>query len=541
MTGLAPALTAAADGPLARPTPEQRAWHDMELENFVHFGPLTWRPNENDRTLPPADQINPEKLDTDQWVEVVRSMGSRQLIFVAKHAAGFCWWQTDTTAYGVKQSPWRGGKGDVMKDLAASCKKRDLKLGVYLSPADQFLAIRVAGRAVDDDAQQKYNAIYRQQLTELLTRYGDISEVWFDGSLVVDVGDLLKRYAPKAMVFQSKYATIRWVGNEDGFAPDPNWNTVSAEAARSGVATAKDGDPDGPAWLPNEIDTRLRANWFWSPTNENTLKSLDELMGIYYRSVGHGAVLLMNQTPDRSGLIPEPDVRRTAEFGAEIRKRFGQAVAETSGTGRQVTVDLKRPRRIDHVLTMEDIAQGQRVREYRVEGLAGGQWKELVRGTSVGQKKIDVIRPIEVSQLRWSATASAAPPLIRRLAVFDAGAQSGGGAGAAAVPAFRTIKQWDAQNLTAEGTRWDIDLAPYCTDAGQYEISFFVTGGTGIAVQSVTLVIGGIEAPEFVKPVAGPGRSYNVNVTAVEPDMKLRVLARRRGAPSFGQVVLKSW
>ena len=159
MAGLAP-TGSGASAPPALPTPEQRAWQDMELETFVHFGPLTWRPNESDRTLPAADQLNPEKLDTEQWAEVARSMGSRQLIFVGKHAAGFCWWQTDTTSYGVKQSPWRGGKGDVMKDLAASCRKRDLKLGVYLSPADQFLGIRVAGRAADDAAQQKYNAIY---------------------------------------------------------------------------------------------------------------------------------------------------------------------------------------------------------------------------------------------------------------------------------------------------------------------------------------------------------------------------------------------
>ena len=540
MAGLAP-TGSGASAPPALPTPEQRAWQDMELETFVHFGPLTWRPNESDRTLPAADQMNPEKLDTEQWAEVARSMGSRQLIFVAKHAAGFCWWQTDTTSYGVKQSPWRGGKGDVMKDLAASCRKRDLKLGVYLSPADQFLGIRVAGRAADDAAQQKYNAIYRQQLTELLTRYGDISEVWFDGSLVVDVGDILKRNAPKAMVFQSKYATVRWVGNEDGFAPDPNWNAVSAEAALSGVATAKDGDPDGAVWLPNEIDTRLRANWFWSPTNENTLKSLDELMGIYYRSVGHGAVLLMNQTPDRSGLIPEADTRRTAEFGAEIEKRFGKAAAETSGKGQNIELDLKRPRRIDHVMIMEDIAQGQRVRGYRVEGLVGGQWKELVAGTSVGQKKVDVVKSVEVSKLRWTATRSSAQPVIRRLAVFDTGGQARAGTVLAATPAYRTIKQWNTKSLTTDWSKWDIDLAPYCTEAGQYEITFFGTGGSGINVQAVTLVFGGVEAPEFVKPVPGPGRTYNLNLTGIEPDMKLRVVARRRGDASFGEIVLKSW
>jgi len=534
--GVAPRAEAAREP--ARPTPEQRAWQDMELETFVHFGPVTWRASEADRTFVPPDRINPERLDTEQWAEVARSMGSRQLIFVAKHAAGFCWWQTDTTQYGVKQTPWRGGKGDVMRDLVDSCRKRGLKLGVYLSPADEFLGARVSGRCADAAAQEKYNAVYRQQLTELLTRYGEISEVWFDGSLLVEVGDILKRHAPKAMVFHGKYATVRWVGNEDGFAPDPNWNTVPEEAGRSGVATAKDGDPDGAVWMPNEIDTRLRAHWFWSPANEGTLKSLDELMEIYYRSVGHGAVLLMNQTPDRSGLIPEPDVRRTAEFGAEIKRRFGASVAEAQGKGPTMELALPRPRRIDHVVTMEDIAQGQRVREYRVEGLAGGEWRELVRGTSIGQKKIDVIRPVEVSRIRWRATAET-PPVIRRLAVYDSGGQSGGGAVSVA-PAYRTIKQWDTAGVPDDWTTWNIDLAPYCADAGQYEISFFTTGGRGgITIRSVTLVMGGVEAPEFVKPVPGRGRVYNLNLTGVEPDMKLRVVVRRRGDEAFGQIVLR--
>jgi alpha-L-fucosidase len=378
MAGLAPfgARAPNSDG-LARPTADQLAWHEMELETFVHLGPLSWLPNESDRTLPPVDEMIPEKLDTEQWADVALSMGSRQLIFVAKHEAGFCWWQTNTSAYGVRRSPWRAGNGDVMRDLAASCRKRGLKLGVYLSPADHFQNVGLGGRAPNEEAQQKYTAIYRQQLTELLTRYGDISEVWFDGSIVFDVGDILKQHAPHAMVFQGKHATIHWVGNEDGFAPDLNWNTVTPQAAASGVSTSKDGTPDGTVWLPNEVDTRLRANWFWSPTNEKTLKSLDQLMDIYYRSVAHGAVLLMNQTPDRSGLIPEPDARRTAEFGAEIRRRFATPLAETRGKGQRLELDLKGTRRIDHVITMENIAQGQRVRQYRVEGFANGQWREL--------------------------------------------------------------------------------------------------------------------------------------------------------------------
>jgi alpha-L-fucosidase len=536
-----PAAPAPAAPALARPTPDQRAWQDLELETFVHFGPITWRRSEQDRTPVPASDINPEKLDTEQWADVAQSMGSKQLIMVAKHAAGFCWWQTDTTEYGVKQTPWRGGKGDVMKDISESCRKRGLKLGVYLSPADEFLHVRVAGRAADPSFQEKYNAIYRQQLTELLTRYGQISEVWFDGSLVVDVGDILTRHAPHAMVFQSKYATVRWVGNEEGFAPDPNWNAVGDEAGHSGVATAKDGDPAGSVWLPNEIDTRLRAHWFWSPNNEPTLKSLDELMAIYYRSVGHGAVLLMNQTPDRSGLIPEADVKRTAEFGAEIKRRFATSVAETSGHGNTVELNLKAPHQIDHIVTQEDISQGQRVREYRVEGLVVGAWRELARGTSIGQKKIDVIRPVTVSRLRWRATNAAASPVLRKLAVYDVGGAAGSSGTAAAVPAYHTIKDWNTKGLPDDWVTWDIDIAPYCTEAGQYELAFFTTGGRGgLNVRSVTLVMGGVEAPEFVRQMQGRGRIYNVNITGVEADMKLRVVARRRGTDdAFGQLVLR--
>ena len=524
----------------ARPTPEQLAWQDMELETFVHLGPFTWRPNESDRTFVPTDQIDPSRLDTEQWADVAQSMGSRQLIFVAKHVAGFCWWQTDTTRYGVKQAPWREGKGDVMRDLAQSCRRRGLKLGVYLSPEDAFLGARISGRCADAAAQENYNRIYRRQLTELLTRYGEISEVWFDGSLVIDVGDILKSHAPKAMVFQGKYATIRWVGNEDGFAPDPNWNAVWEGPARSGVATAKDGDPDGVVWLPNEVDTRLRANWFWNPTNESTLKSVDELMAIYYRSVGHGAVLLMNQTPDRTGLIPEPDVRRTAEFGAEIRKRFAKSVAETAGRGPVVELPLARPHRIDHIVTMEDVTPGQRVREYYIEGLIDGTWRQLVKGTSVGHKKIDVVKPVVVSKIRWKAVAASTSPVIRRLAVYDAGGQWPDKGTASPAPAYHTIKQWSTASLPADWTTWDIDLAPYCQDAGQYELEFFTTGGRGgISIRSVTLVMGGAEAPEFVKPVPGRGRCFTLNLTGVEADMKLRVVARRRGEEAFGQLVLR--
>jgi alpha-L-fucosidase len=407
-----------AGQPLARPTPEQVAWQDMELEMFLCLDPCTWQEREYDDHSTPLSRIDPMKLDTDQWVDVAVSMGARQVLFVAKHTGGFCWWQTRTSNYGVKEIPWRSGKGDVVGDLSKSCRRRGIKLGIYLSPQDDAHGAGLGGKCRSAQAQSSYNAIYRQQLTELLSRYGRVSEVWFDGSSTIDVGDILKRHAPRAMVFQSPYATIRWVGNENGIAPYPAWNSVPEPAARSGIATAKDGDPEGGFWLPLECDARIRDTWFWNARNQNTLKSVDELLQMYYCSVGHGAVLLLNNTPDTTGLIPEPDVRRSAEFGAEVRRRFGRSLAETKGQGTHFELVFPEPTVIDHVIAMEDIVGGERVRRYRVEALVGKGWREICRGTSIGHKKIDPFPPVTASRVRLQVEQSSAEPLIRRFAAF---------------------------------------------------------------------------------------------------------------------------
>ena len=411
---------------LARPTPQQVAWHDCEIGMFICLDPCTWQDREYDNQSTPLEKINPEKLDTDQWVSAAEAMGAKYIVFVAKHTGGFCWWQTDTTDYGVRNIPWRGGKGDVMKDLAESCRKRGVKLGVYLSPADDQFSAGGGGRCKTPEAQERYDKIFRQQLTELLSRYGEMFEVWFDGSSITDVGDLLKQYCPKAMVFQGPYATIRWVGNEDGVAPYPNWNSLPLARAKSGVATGVDGHPDGDAWMPNECDARIRSTWFWNSHNAHTLKSVEQLMAMYHQSVGRGAVLLLNIAPDTTGLMPAADVRRTAEFGAEIRRRFGRSIAETSGQGEVVELDLGKPTRIDHVITMENILEGERVREYGIEGLVGGQWTELCCGSSIGHKKIDQFSPTEVSKVRLRVVKSAAEPQVRKLAVYSVSRSEGG-------------------------------------------------------------------------------------------------------------------
>jgi alpha-L-fucosidase len=404
--------------PLARPTPEQAAWHDDEIGMFIHFGPATWQDSEYDTLATLLDKINPSALDTGQWVTVAESMGAKYIVFVAKHTGGFCWWHTNTTDYSVKNTAWRGGKGDVLKDLSQSCQRRGLKLGVYLSPADAKFGAGVGGRCGKPEDQARYEKVYRQQLTELLTQYGQMHEVWFDGSLIFDVGDILRKHAPKAMVFQGPQATIRWVGNEGGYAPYPAWNGLSQAAARSGVATAADGNPDGDAWLPNECDTTMRAGWFWKSTNASTLRSLNQLLDVYYRSVGHGAVLLLNNTPDTSGLIPETDVRRSAEFGAEIQRRFGASLAETKGEGEFVELDLGRPTRIDTAIIMEQIAEGERIREYVLEGFSGGKWARLTGGTAIGHKKIDRFGAAEVTKVRLRVLKAVEKPLVRKLAIY---------------------------------------------------------------------------------------------------------------------------
>jgi len=397
---------------LAQPTPEQVAWQDMEIGMFIHFGSRTW--TGSDKVPVELEKVNPSELDTDQWVAAAEAMGAKYIVFVAKHKTGFCMWQTDTTEFGIASTPWRNGRGDVLADLAESCRKRGMKLGVYLSPRDYHFGAGGGGRCKTKEEQERYNKVYRRQLTEVLSRYGEMVEVWFDGSLYVEVGDILKKYAPNAMILNSPHATIRYVGNESGMAPYPAWNAVSETAAQSGGSRANDGNPDGSTWLPIECPTEIRTKWFWKRDNTNNeLDSIDDLMAMYYRSVGYGAVLLLNHTPDTRGLIPEADFQRGAEFGAEVRRRFGKSIAETHGKGDSLDLVLDKPTLIDHVVTMEDITHGERIREYKIDAwLADGHQQTIVVGTAIGHKKIDLFPAIEVTKIRLIVLESVGTPII---------------------------------------------------------------------------------------------------------------------------------
>jgi alpha-L-fucosidase len=276
-----------------------------------------------------------------------------------------------------------------------------------------------AGRTEDPAKQEEYNEILRKQWEEVLSGYGKIYEIWFDGSCIVPLDDIIQKYASDAIIFQSTMANIRWVGNERGYAPYPAWNSVKKEDALTGVATAADGDPDGDAWMPLEVDIPLKTHsWVWAPGNEKLLKSLDDLVEIYYKSVGRGTVLLINAAPDTTGMIPEADMELYRKFGEDLRNRFGNPIAETAGKGDIVELELGGMQEIDHVITMEDIAFGERVRAYIIEGSTGDEWFEIVRGISIGHKRIDRFETVKATKIRFRSLKSAAPPVLRKLAAF---------------------------------------------------------------------------------------------------------------------------
>lgn len=406
----------------AKPTPEQLAWQDLEVGMFIHFAPNTWSDSEGDDLTVPLDKLNPEKLNTDEWADVAVGMGAKYVVFVAKHVGGFCWWPTSTTDYCVKSIPWRGGKGDLLRDISQSCKKKNLKFGIYLSPADAKHGAAGGGKCKDDAAQKKYIEIYRTQLTEVLSGYGDITEIWFDGSLTFDVSDIVNKFAPKAVLFQGLKPSIRWVGNEDGAAPYPAWNTVKSTKApkRDGVYTADDGAPDGDLWLPNECDARMRDRWFWNSKNENSLKSLDALVEMYHATVGRGSVLLLNQTPDTTGKIPDGDAKRAGEFGAEIRRRYAKPLGAARGNGASVNLNLGSPTFVDAIISMEDLSFGERVREYAIDAFVNNDWREITKGTAIGHKKIDVVPAVNTSLLRLRIIQSNGEAKIRSIAAYRA-------------------------------------------------------------------------------------------------------------------------
>ncbi len=415
------------------PTPEQLAWQDWELGMFCHFGTNTFHDVEwGDGTASP-DSFNPTEFDARQWARAARSAGMNYLVVTAKHHDGFCLWPTQQTDYCVRSSKWRDGKGDVIREVADACHEVGIKLGIYLSPWD-----RHEPTYADNEA---YDRFYMAQMTELLTNYGEVAVWWADGAggegHVYDWPAYyrrLKQLQPKCLWTIAGVADLRWVGNEDGFAPDPMWNVVDV------------GGQD--YWWPAECDARIRANWFWHPTDADTLKSVDYLLKMYHGSVGRGANLLLNVAPDDRGLLPAQDVERLREFGQAVqaiyaddllKKKTTRASSAPRGHGAAKAVDGKRntywlageedteswievranrPLTFDRVVIQEAIQLGQRVREYAIEVPDGERWTPIHSGTSIGHKKIDILgEPVTARRIRLVLRATA-PPGLRQFAAY---------------------------------------------------------------------------------------------------------------------------
>ena len=407
---------------LARPSANQYAWHEQERTLFVCIGVGTWEGTEYDADgTTDLSKINPEKFDANQLCDAAASWGARQILLVCKHVGGFCLWPTSTTPYHIGNTPWKAGKGNMVKEVADACRRRGLNMGVYLYPDDTRYArgIGRGGRTDDPARQQEWNQLYLKQWEEVLTLCGPdlVNEVWLDGGCIIDIDATIQRLAPKAVLFGGKRREIlRWVGNEQGIAPDVNWNALDTAGLAKGDGAAAASNPDGDCWAPVECDTTLYDhNWFWNPRNESKRKSLARLMETYVKSAGNGSVLLLNATPDTSGAIPAGDMQRYAEFGAAITANFGHPVGTSKAPqiGGTAECEFTGPRAVNCVDVWEDYRLGHRVRAYVIEGRREGQWVKLIEGTAIGRRKLLFFPTITIDQLRVRVTQAVGTPVIR--------------------------------------------------------------------------------------------------------------------------------
>lgn len=408
-----------------RPTRAQLEWQRDELALFLHFGVNTFTDREwGDGTESPAI-FNPTALDAGQWARVAVAGGAKALILTAKHHDGFCLWPTKTTTHSVASSPFRGGKGDVVREFVDACRAHGLKAGLYLSPWDRNASVYGDSPA--------YNAFYQAQLTELLTQYGRIDEVWFDGANGEGPNGkkqeydwpatwaLVRSLQPDAVMFSDAGPDVRWIGNENGVAGETNWSTVVPEVVPvpgvSGAAVMKmlrEGDPNGTVWRPGETDVSIRPGWFYHPAEDERVRSVDNLVNLYFTSVGRNSKLLLNVPPTREGLIHPVDAERLAGMRTRLQEMrlvdpIGMSPMATNGMG----LDLGRTIRASIADIRERIDLGQTVAGYVVEGSLDRQtWQTLSTGTTIGYRKLDRFAPVEVRHVRVTITKAFGTPAL---------------------------------------------------------------------------------------------------------------------------------
>lgn len=458
----------AAVGPI--PTKSQMDWQEMELYGFIHFSINTFTHVEWGYGDKSPDLFNPTELDVRQWARIAKEAGMKGLILTDKHHDGFCLWPSKYTDYSVKNSSWKDGKGDVVRELAEACKEYGLKMGIYLSPWDRNHA---------DYGKPEYIEYFRNQLTELLTEYGDIFEVWFDGA---NGGDgyygganevrtvdkktyydwentiaLIRKLQPNAIIWSDNGPDARWVGNENGLSYETTWSPLLRDSIYGGMPEYGKkyamGQENGTHWVPAEADVSIRPSWYYHQYEDNKVKTLEHLLDIYYKSVGRNSTLLLNLPVDRRGLIHENDERQLKKLTAQLKEDFATNLAlkaktsasEVRGNGAKyssdnavdgnkntywstedgttkasILIDFEKPTTFNRFLVQEYIRLGQRVKQFSLEAEIDGQWKIIDQQTTIGYKRILRLEDVKATKIKLTIEAAKGAPLISNIAVYHA-------------------------------------------------------------------------------------------------------------------------
>ena len=452
------------------PTPRQLRWQKLELTAFFHFGVNTYTNREWGTGKEDPKIFNPTKFDANQWVTVAKEAGFKQVILTAKHHDGFCLWPTKTTTHSLKASPWKNGQGDVVKEVAEACKKQDIGFGIYLSPWDMNSPVY---------GTDEYNDFFVEQLTELLTQYGRVDEVWFDGAngegpngkkQVYDFERWYKliRELQPAAVIAIMGPDVRWVGTETGYGRETEWSvvpvdnldpTITAAGSQKAIAFKPQGDMRGEilgsrdrimnakglAWYPAETDVSIRPGWFYHPEEDIKVKSPEKLLDIYFHSVGRNGVLLVNLPPDKEGLINEADIKSLNGWTALRESIFNNNLAKgaklTSKNGRKVKaildnkydtywttkrkdtsaiIELKLQNRstFNVLMLQENIAIGQRIENFELDYWNGNNWESAAKATTVGYKRLLEFPEITTDRIRIKILSSRLNPTLSEIGLY---------------------------------------------------------------------------------------------------------------------------
>ena len=430
------------------PTPQQLEWQHLERYAFIHFGLITFNDMEWGYGDTPASTFNPTNLDCEQWVLTLKACGMKGVILTAKHHDGFCLWPTETTDYSIKNSPYKNGQGDVVGELCAACKKHGLKFGLYLSPWDRHHA---------EYGREAYVQTYHQQIEELASRYSPLFEFWFDGanggdgwyggaqekrSIVASeyydyekAKAIVLKYSPEASIFGGTVPTLRWIGNEEGRAAATQWCSYSLDFQDlNDTRLLATGIPDGEVWLPAEVDVSIRPGWFYHESEDDQVKTVEELMGLYYQSVGRNANLLLNFPVNKEGRIPAIDSAYAVAWNRKLQEAFahdllqGTQVSASNSRGKrfsptevleqeetrywatddglkkaELVFTFEQPTTLSSVVLQEYIPLGQNVKGFSISYEANGHWLPVETDevmTTIGYKRIVRFQPVTMDRLR---------------------------------------------------------------------------------------------------------------------------------------------